>query len=369
MTTTGLARTEMPDELGPRRIGRRLLAMAVVVAALALLVASGPGLGTIRNRFAHASPGWVAAGVVLEALSGLSYVLIFRTVFCPRMSWRLSYQLGMAEQGANSVLLVNGAGGLALGAWALHRVGIATDFIARRSVAFFLLTTAANVGALVLFAALYTLGALGHDRNPLLTDVFGGLAIGAIGLTVGLALLSGARPTAADEAARVPRSAHSGRIARALPFVRDAVTHGARDGLTLAVRRPLGVLLGSLGFMAFDLTVLVVAFRAFGYSPPFGVLVLGYQLGQLGGEIPIPGGIGGLDAGLVGMFAAYHQPLATTAAAVLVYHAIALWVPALLGSVAFVQLRRVLARDPKPEAVCAPLSDALETIRKPRRPA
>jgi hypothetical protein len=62
----------------------------------------------------------LVVGLVLEGLSALSYVVIFRAVSCPRMTWRLSYQTAMAEQAANSVLSVSGAGGLALGAWALR---------------------------------------------------------------------------------------------------------------------------------------------------------------------------------------------------------------------------------------------------------
>jgi hypothetical protein len=53
-------------------------------------------------------------------------------------------------------------------------------------------------------------------------------------------------------------------------------------------------------------------------------------------------------AGLIGIFALCHQPLAPTTAAVLVYYAIALWIPALPGSVAFVQLRRRLGVKPTP---------------------
>jgi uncharacterized protein (TIRG00374 family) len=117
--------------------------------------------------------------------------------------------------------------------------------------------------------------------------------------------------------------------------------------------------------MAFDLAVLGASFRAFGYSPSLGVLTLGYLIGQLGGNLPVPGGIGGVDAGLIGVFALYHQPLAVTTAAVLVYHAIALWIPALLGSVAFVQLRRTLAREDQPAAVCAPLAEPIEIVRRP----
>jgi uncharacterized protein (TIRG00374 family) len=129
--------------------------------------------------------------------------------------------------------------------------------------------------------------------------------------------------------------------------------------------RSIGVLAGSFGLMAFDLAVLDATFRAFGFSPPFGIVVLAYLIGQLGGNIPIPGGIGGLDAGLIGVFVIYHQPLAVTTAAVLIYHAIALWVPALLGSVAFVKLRSTLSRNDRPAAMCAPLAEPTEVVKKP----
>lgn len=93
------------------------------------------------------------------------------------------------------------------------------------------------------------------------------------------------------------------------------------------------------------------------------MLVLGYLIGQLGGNIPVPGGIGGIELGLIGTFALYHQPLAATTAAVLVYHAISLWVPGLLGSVAFVRLRRTLQRDKRPAARCMPLAEPIATPR------
>jgi hypothetical protein len=61
----------MPDELSPRRVGRRLLEVAVVGVAVALTVLTGPGLGELRNPVAHASPAWLFAGVGLEVLSAL----------------------------------------------------------------------------------------------------------------------------------------------------------------------------------------------------------------------------------------------------------------------------------------------------------
>jgi uncharacterized membrane protein YbhN (UPF0104 family) len=272
------------------------------------------------------------------------------------MSRRLSYQIAMSEQAANSVLSVSGAGGLALGAWALRRGGMSTEYIGRRTVAFFFLTSLANVAGVILFAALYVVGALRHDRNPTLTYGFGAAALAVSTLVLFL-------PARLIRKAPARASAHSGRIAGVLRFIRESLGQGIRDATLLLRQRSPGVLIGSIGTMVFDLAVLGACFKAFRYSPPLGVLVLGYLIGQLGGNLPLPGGIGGVDLGLIGVFALYHQPLAPTTAAVLVYHAISLWVPAVLGSVAFVQLRNTLRRAEKPASICMPLVEPLEAVQ------
>lgn len=343
----------MPEELNPRRIGRRLLQFAAVGVVIGVVVLTGPGLGSLRRTFAHASAGWLVAGIASEVLSALSYVLIFRAVFCPKMSWRLSYQIGMSEQAANSVLSVSGAGGLALGVWALRRGGMSTEHIARRTVAFFFLTSMANVGTVIVFAMLYAVGILEHDRNPALTYGFGAASLALTALVV----------FAVPRLRFLPAKSGSGRLARGLRFARYSLGQGVEDGLLMLRERPVAIVAGSMGTMAFDLAVLGMCFKAVGYSPSLGVLVVGYLVGQLGGNIPVPGGIGGLDAGLIGTFVLFHQPLAATSAAVLIYHAIALWVPALLGSVAFVQLRRTLQREEQPAAMCMPLAEVVETVR------
>jgi uncharacterized membrane protein YbhN (UPF0104 family) len=325
--------------------------LAVVLAA--------PGLGSLRDRLRHASPGWFALAVVLELLSTLSYVLVFRAVFCPRMSWNTSYQIGMAEQAANSLLPAGGAGGLALGAWALRRAGMPTEHIARRTVAFFLLTSLANVGVLAVFAAAFAVGLLGHDEVPGVTYGFGIAALASIPLTLVLpALTARLEPTPGDG---------GGRVRTAIRAVVSSVGHGVRDSLTLLRTRQTGVLSGSLGYMGFDIAVLWACYRAFGHSPSLGVLVVAYIIGQLGGLLPIPGGIGGTEGGLIGTFALYHAPLATTAVAVLAYRAVQLWLPALLGSLAFLQLRNSLRQEAVAGAMCAPLSEGLEVVKLPVR--
>ncbi len=328
----------LPVELSRRRVYRRLAQLTAIAGFVVLVVVASPGLGTLRRDLDGASAPWLIAGVGLEFLSALAYVLIFHVAFCPRLGRRLSYLIGMSEQGANAVLPASGAGGLALGVWALRRVGMSSERIASRSVAFFFLTSLANVGTLVAVGVLFALGVLPHDENPALTAVFAAAAGLAMVLVLALPRLL------SDDTAQSESEDATGRVPRLLRFARRSLTHGVRDALWLVRHRPTGVLVGSFGTMAFDIAVLAVTFRAVGTVPPAGVLVAGYLIGQLGGNLPVPGGIGGVDAGLIGTFVLYHQPLAATTAAVLLYHAIALWVPGLFGSAAFAQLRRALDR-------------------------
>lgn len=343
----------MPDELSPRHLRRGLLQLTAVGLVVVLIVLVGPGLGALRDRLGDASPGWLVAAAVMELLSTLSYVVIFRSVFCAKMSWRLSYQIGMSEQAANSILPAGGAGGLALGAWALNRGGMSAAHIGRRSVAFFLLTSLANVGTLVVFALLFATGVLAGDTNQALTYGFG--AAGLLAAVVVLLLPVIGRLLA-------PRSAlpdHAGRIRVAIQHVRNAIGDGVRDSLVLLRRRSPGVLIGSFGYMGFDIAALLFCFRAFGHSPPVPIVILAYIIGQLGGLVPLPGGIGGTEGGLIGLLALYNAPLASATVAVLAYRALALWMPALLGSVAFVQLRATLRRDERATAGCVELATPL----------
>ncbi len=346
----------MPDELSPRHLRRGLLQLTAVGLLVVLVVLIGPGLGALRDRLSDASPGWLVAAGALELLSTLSYVVIFRYVFCAKMSWRLSYQIGMAEQAANSILPAGGAGGLALGAWALSRGGMSGAHIGRRTVAFFLLTSLANVGGLALIAALFAIGVLTGDTDPPLTYGFGAAGLLAILLVLCVPLLA---------TRLVPRSdlpEDAGRVHVAVRHVRSAIGDGVRDSIFLLRRRPVGVLVGSTGYLVFDIGVLLLCFRAFGRSPEVSVVVLAYIIGQLGGLVPIPGGIGGTEGGLIGALCLYHVPLASATVAVLAYRALALWLPAALGSVAFVQLRRTLRREEKPAAMCGELAAPLPAI-------
>jgi hypothetical protein len=129
------------------------------------------------------------------------------------------------------------------------------------------------------------------------------------------------------------------------------------DGMTEAVAllRSPAAGIGSAGYMLFDLAVLAVCFPAFGNQlPPVDVLLLAYIIGQLGGLVPLPGGIGGLDLGLIGALVLYGVDATEAAVAVLAYRGLLLVVPAIVGLPALASLRGRLRREEHDIAACAP---------------
>jgi len=331
----------LPDEFSASRLRRGLIFLALVVVAVAALIVLIPGLASLRDRFSGAQPELLVLAALLQLGSCGSYVVVFRAVFCRLMSWRTSTEIGLAELGANSLVSVGGAGGLALGAWILRRGGLPAAYIARRTVAFFLLTSLANVSFLVLGGLALGTGLLHGSPEHLL-----GLIPAAAGaVAIGLAL--GARQVAAVVARRVM----SPRVMAAS----EALGEGVDEALRLLRARDPAILAGAAGYLLFDVAMLGVCFKAFGNDvPPVGVLLVAYLIGQLGGLIPIPGGIGGVDGGLIGGLVLYGVPAADAAVAVIAYRGLLLAIPALLGLPALAILRRRLRDEAHDIAACAP---------------
>jgi uncharacterized membrane protein YbhN (UPF0104 family) len=262
-------------------------------------------------------------------------------VFCRHMSWRTSSEIGVSELAANSLFSVGGAGGLALGAWILRRGGLPAAYIARRTVAFFLLTSLANVSFLALGGIGLATGILSGSPGKLL-----GL-IPAIAGVAAIALALGVRPVAAVLARRWMREK--------LVAAAEAVGDGVDEALRLLRTGDAMILLGAVGYMLFDVAMLGVCFAAFGNDvPPAGVLLVAYLIGQLGSLIPIPGGIGGVDGGLIGTLVLYGVDAGDAAVAVIAYRGLLLSIPALLGLPALAVLRRRLRDEEHDIAACAP---------------
>jgi uncharacterized protein (TIRG00374 family) len=338
------APVSLPAELSTRRLARRALTVVGLLVVVGLVAALAPGLDEVRARFADARPGWLALAVALEGLSGVSYVAMFRPVFCPAMSWRTSWEIAWSELAVGSLLPASGAGGLALGAWILRQGGMPGEKIARRSVAFFLVKSSVNFVAVAVIGTLMALGLAGPHRSLLLTALPAGMSVLTIAAVVGISRLGPGSAPAADAV----------RVKRLFAGVRRAVVAGAAEAVAIVRSRNVPVLAGAIGYWAFDNAVLWATYHAFGASVPLTVVLMGYLIGQLGGLLPIPGGVGGIDGGLIGTLIVYGAPAAATAAAVLAYRAILFWLPLLVGGAAFAALRRGLNHPERPD-LCQPV--------------
>ncbi len=307
--------------------------IAIPIALLIALLA--PGLGEFRALLDDARPGWIAVAVALEGLSFASYIVMFAPIFCRGLSWRRSWQIGGSELAMGSLVPASGAGGLALGAWVLHEGGMETDRIARRTVAFFLIKSSVNFVAVALIGLLMYFGLFGVDEPWTLT-----LLPALMAITVIVAVLVIPRLGPGEEPAE-----GASRIERFIAGSRRALIDGSSGAREIVGSGNVRVIGGAIGYWAFDNAVLWATFRAFGFTPEISVVLMGYLIGQLGGLLPIPGGIGGIDGGLIGTLIVYGAPAAVVAAAVLAYRVILFWLPLIAGGIAFFSLRRDMPRD------------------------
>src|SRR3954451_20101422 len=94
----------LPHEFSPSRLRHSLVLLSAIGLAVVAVVVRVPGLGSLREKFTGVQPGWLALAVVLQLGSCAAYVLVFRGVFCRRMSWRTSSEIGLSELAANSVI-------------------------------------------------------------------------------------------------------------------------------------------------------------------------------------------------------------------------------------------------------------------------
>jgi uncharacterized membrane protein YbhN (UPF0104 family) len=322
--TAGPASQGLNAARAGRSLRNGLISLAILIALGVGLVLAVPGLQGVGRAVAHMSSSWLAAAVALEILSCLGYVLAFLQVF-ERAPIRFGARVALSELAFGAAVSVGGAGSLAVGIWLLVERGAPTRRVAERSAVLFLLTTAVNVITLVGVGVLVFIGVLPGETSPLLSIV--PAAIGAVGFLGVLAL---------------PRLTNRLASGRAPGWLRTVLidTAATVNDTKHYLFRPDWRLLGAIGYLWFDIGVLLACFAALGSSPPIGPVVMAYQIGYLSNFVPIPGNLGVLDASLVGLLVLSGVNATDATAATLVYHAIALWVPALWGTIAFLVLQR-----------------------------
>jgi uncharacterized protein (TIRG00374 family) len=336
-------------------VRRALITTSAVALAVVAGVLLAPKFGELGHTWTRVSAGdktWLLAAVGLEVLSFLGYVLLFRAVFVrceSRIDWRESYQITMAGLAATRLLAAGGAGGVALTAWALKRSGMNGRTVTQRMTAFMVILYGIYMGALVVDGVGLATGLFGVHASAAVTiapAAFGGIVIASA------LLMARLRPVGVESAQG---------FRRRLRHLTLSVAAGVRGALALTRSAEPG-LLGGFAWWGFDIAVLWASFHAFGAVPPVAVIVMGYFVGTLANTLPLPGGVGGVDGGMIGAFLAFGVDPATAVLAVLSYRAIAFWLPTLPGLVAYFQLRRTVgdwkaedaAVEPQPQPLAAP---------------
>ncbi|HWI71058.1 MAG TPA: lysylphosphatidylglycerol synthase transmembrane domain-containing protein [Baekduia sp.] len=356
MTTDATAVDVVDEELDDEeempliKVTRRtvILGGLFVVLCIVFLTAVLPqlaGLGDTWKQVKDGDPLWLIVAGAFTALSFGGYVLLFQGVYV-RDGFRLtaveSYQITMAGLAATRVFAAGGAGGIALTAWALRRAGMPRRAVADQTLAFLVLTYGVYMAAVVLGGFGLYFGILeGNDdwAITLLPAIIGVVAFG-------IALLASLTPTDLQKRLEgyAQRHGRIGRLAQRAANLPAAISSGIRISVAL-VRTGDLALVGSIAYWGFNIAVLWASFNAFGEAPPWAVIVMGYFVGMLANLLPLPGGVGGVDGGMIGAFVAFGgESKDSIIVAVLTYRLFAFYLPTIPGAVAYFQLRRTVAR-------------------------
>jgi uncharacterized protein (TIRG00374 family) len=335
-----------------RKLLTGALLVVLVVVAIYFVLPKLVGIDEAVERIDNAVWYWVLIAVAFNAAAFVAYVALFRGVLAGtrddavhrRLDLRASYQITMAGLAATRIFSAAGAGGIVLTYWALRKAGLPRRRSACRMVAFLTLTYGVYTAALVIFGVLLRTGVLPGD-NP-----FGGTVVPAAvsACLIGVFALIALIPQ--DVERRIQHFAGGYRRTRYLTRLAKGpatVATGVRTAIAY-VRHPQGgalALVGAVGFWAANIAVLWASFEAFGGDVPFGVLVQGFFVGMAANLIPSPaGGVGSVDAGMIGAFLLFGIDESIVFPAVLTYRVIAFWLPIPPGIVAFIQLRGTVTR-------------------------
>ncbi len=336
-----------------RRLVVGVVGMALAVVAIYILLPQIIGLDEALARLGSAAPLWLAVAVLFMVASFAAYVALFRGVLGGtragavrrRLDLKASYEISVAGFAATRVFSAGGAGGIALTYWALRKAGMERRQAACRMFAFLVLLYSLYLFALILFGILLRTGVL-PGRAP-----FGGTIIPAAVAGVTLAVIGLIALIPDDVERRLARLSGShrrlGRLLGRLATGPATLATGVRTAIDYLrhPRRGALAVAGALGYWAAQVGILWASFEAFGGDVPFAVLVQGFFVGMIANLLPSPaGGVGTIDAGMIGAFLLFEQPAEVVFPAVLAFRTIAFWLPIPPGIVAYFGLRRTVAR-------------------------
>ena len=315
---------DMDRARATRSLRSGLVSLVILIALVGGLLLAVPGLHGVAREVTHMPFGLVLLAILLEVLSCAAYVLAFLQVF-DRAPIRFGARVALSELAFGAAVSLGGAGSVAAGAMLLVERGGRPARVAELSAVLFLLTSAINVITLAVAGIGLWVGVFPGKSDPLLS-----LVPGAVSTVVFFGVL--ALPSIGD---RFLKDHNTGHFATAVRSTSTVIRSTASLMFSGDWR-----IIGAIGYLWFDIAVLVVCFAAVGSVPPIAEIVVAYQIGYLSNLLPIPGNVGVLDASFVGLFVLFGISATSATAATVVYHGISLWVPAMWGTIAFLRLRR-----------------------------
>ena len=335
-----------------RKLVVGVLGVSLLVFGIYVVFPKLVGLDDAVRKLDNAVWYWIVIAIAFNVVAFGAYTMLFRGILGGtrddlvhrRLNLKVSYQITMAGLAATRIFSAAGAGGIVLTYWALRKAGMPRRRSACRMVAFLVLTYGVYTLALVLFGILLRTHVLPGDAP------IGGTVVPAAisAIVIGVFLLIALIPD--DVERRMQRYAGGYRRTRYLLRLAKGpatVATGVRTAIAYVRHPKRGALavVGAIGFWAANIGVLWASFEAFGGDVPFAVLVQGFFVGMAANLIPSPaGGVGSVDAGMIGAFVLFGIPSGIVFPAVLTYRVIAFWLPIPPGIVAYFQLRRTVTR-------------------------
>jgi uncharacterized membrane protein YbhN (UPF0104 family) len=348
----------------PKRIAQTIVAVLVVVAAIYFLFPKLVGVEDGIRKLGDGDPVWLAVAFAFSILMFAAYVALFKGIVGEQLDlrWSESYQITMAGLAATRLFSAGGAGGIILTYWALRKAGMPRRQSAARMVAFLVLLYAVYMFSLVIGGILLETGVFAGPDPAGLTIVPAAVAGGVIIVFLLIALIPG------DFQRRLAESSPDSRLGRIgvrLATVPETMAAGTRlaMGIVRNPRRGAQALAGAIGFWAANIAILWASFKAFDVNVGGAVIVQGFFVGMVANLFPFaPGGVGAVDAGMIGTFVLFGLPGGAVFAAVLCYRLFAFWLPLPPGIIAFLQLRKTVKRWEEERSEMPVGTDLAETL-------
>jgi uncharacterized protein (TIRG00374 family) len=355
LARAGAETSGVPKSATWKRAARTAVLLAISAVSLYVLLPSLVAVASSWRSLKHVDWRFAALVLLCEAASWVSLWWLDR-IALRTQAWFPVATAQLSGNAAGRLLPGGGATATAVTVSMLGRAGIDTGQATAAFATSALLQLSTTL-ALPVFALPAILGGapVNHD---LATAAYLGIAVLVGLLAAGVAAFLYDEPL--ELAGRATQWVLNHTIRRKRPVTGLPQQFlAARDFIRSTLgKRWRAALLAAVGNTGFDYLALLCALRAVGAAPRPSLVVLAYTAAQLLALIPLtPGGLGFVEAGLVGTLTLAGVPAHNAVTATLLYRLAEYWVPLASGGPAYILFRRRYGelRDSRVESAASPI--------------